>query len=433
MVCQSNVSGAQTDPRPPPLPPISNTSVINRMALRIRSFLPSLVLFGALLFGGAWPVHAQIFKLPHPDTTAGNFFGVSVSIDGTRALVGASGENVCGENSGAAYLYERDPESREWVERAKLTPSDCKEDHFFGRAVALSGDHAIVTAYRPFFSTALSNAAYVFERDPDTGQWRETAKLTTRNSEQEGAFAATVSLDGDRALITSTGDPSGGRYGGAAYVFERDSDGRWRQQARLTGSGGTRYGIFGTDGALDGNRAVVSASTYFREKPGSVYIFERDTTSGAWKEAARFGDIEDFFISVDIHGDRVIVGEGKGGRKASGEASIFRRNAEGRWEREATLVPAQPYDDGGFGTDVAIHGDRALVVGYDEQLSFEFNIDRVVYVFRYEPDTQMWEQSHIIDVGHVAFAAAIDLDEPYALIGQASEQEPGAAYVVRIH
>ena len=403
------------------------------MAKSNRTILSTGALLGALLGAGAWSAHAQIFKLPQPDTTAGNFFGVSVSIDGTRALVGASAENVCGVNSGAAYLFELDPETREWVERAKLTPSDCKEGHFFGRAVALSGDHAVVTAYRPFFSTALSNAAYVFERDPDTGAWRETAKLTTRNTEEEGAFAATVSLDGDRALITAAGDPSGGRYGGAAYIFEREPDGRWRQKARLTGSGGTRYGIFGTDGALDGDRAVVSASTYFREKPGSVYIFERDSTSGTWKEAARFGDIKDFFISVDIHGDRVIAGESKGGRKASGEASIFRRNAEGRWEREAKLVPDQPYDDGGFGTDVAIHGDRALVVGYDEQLSFEFNIDRVVYVFRYEPDTEAWEQSHIIDVGHVAFGSSIDLGDPYALIGQASEQEPGAAYVVRIH
>ena len=68
---------------------------------------------------------AQIFKIPHPDTTAGNAFGSSVAIDGDRAIVGASAENICGPNSGAAYVFERDSTEGIWLQAARLTPKDC--------------------------------------------------------------------------------------------------------------------------------------------------------------------------------------------------------------------------------------------------------------------------------------------------------------------
>lgn len=377
------------------------------------------------------PVAGQIFRLPRPDTTAGNFFGGAVALDGDRALVGASGEPTCGPNAGAAYVFERDARG-DWQQAARLVPDDCAEQQFFGRSVALSGDHALVTSFRPFFSAVVSNAAYVFERD-STGTWHQVARLTGGAATEEGPFAAAVALDGDRALITASGDPAEGRYGGAAYVFERNARGVWRRTARLTGSAGLRAGIFGTSAALDGDRAVVTASTYFRKRPGSVYVFDRDPASGTWHETTRLGGIDDFFIAVALDGDRILVGESKGGKDASGLATLFERDSTGTWRERATLAPATPYKDGAFGSAVALHGDRALVAGYDEQLSFEFNINRVVYVFGHFPDTGAWEQVHIIDVGQVAFGSALDLDDGFALIGQASEQEPGLAYVVRIH
>jgi hypothetical protein len=399
--------------------------------LILQRFGACMLLGAALLTVAAQPAGAQIFKLPQPDTTMGNFFGVAVSIDGDRALIGATGEDVCGENSGAAYIYERDPGTDEWHQVTRLQPRDCTPGYFFGRTLALSGDRAVVAAFRPFFSTAQSNAAYVFERDPASGTWKQTARLTAASGFEEGAFAASVSLDGGRALITTSGDRSEGRYGGAAYIFEHDpGTGRWKQAARLTGSGRVHHGIFGTSGDLDGDRAVVSASTYFAEQPGSVYVFERE--GGTWKEKAHIRGVDDFFISVALDGDRVLVGESKGGRNASGLATLYERDADGRWAEAAALYPRVPYKLGAFGSAVALQGDRALVVGYDEQLSLEFNIDRVVYLFVRDPELGAWKQRRVFDIGEVSFGSAIDLDEHFALIGQSSEQHPGLAYVVRI-
>lgn len=379
----------------------------------------------------ALAAYAQIDKLPHPDTTSGNFFGVAVSIDGDRALVGASGEDVCGDNAGAAYVFERDS-TNTWTRTARLTPSVCLSGEFFGRSVALSGNRALIAASADFFASAASNAAYLFERDT-TGTWKQVARLTVDPSVEEGAFAASVALDGDRAVITTWGDPSQGQYGGAAYVFEpHPRTGRWEQVARLAGSRGPAFGIFGGNAVLDGDRLAVAASTYFRNAPGSVYIFERDAESERWEEVARFGGIDDFFISLALDADRLLVGESKAGSNDAGAATVYVRDTTGTWQQQAALKPLTPYDHGAFGSEVALKGDRALIAGYDEQLGQDFNIDRVVYVFAYDVATDTWKQQHIVDIGEVAFGTDVDIDGSLALIGRAAEQEPGAAYVVRL-
>ena len=396
----------------------------------------TLTLLLTLLLAGR-PAQAQIFKLPYADTTAGTFFGGAVAISGDLALVGASGEAKQGENAGAAYVFERDPAVDVWHQTARLVPRDAKPGAFFGRSVALSGRRALIAASGEFFSQETPNAAYVFERDPATGEWTETAKLTPRPPSdqagaEEGAFAASVSLDGDRALVTTWGDALGGRTSGAAYVFEYDPEREaWTQTARLVGSGGPEHGIFGGAGALHGDRLAVAASTYFRRKPGSVYLFERDAETNTWREVERLGGIRDFYISLALDSDRLLVGQSKANGE-QGEATLYARTAAGTWKRTQKLQPSTPYKHGGFGLAVALNGPRALVAGYDEQLGLTFNIDRVVYVFGARTEEAPWRQRQVLDVGEVAFGSAIDYDGDYAIVGQASDTHASAAYVVRL-
>lgn len=371
---------------------------------------------------------AQIRALARADTTTGDHFGAAVVLDGDRALVGATGEATCGLNAGAAYVFERDT-SGVFAEAARLVPDDCASGDLFGRAVALSGDRALVAAGGQVIDPHRPNAAYVFERD-SAGAWYQTAKLTAESEFTEGAFAAAVALDGDRALITTGGDPAQRTHGGAAYLFERDSTGHWERTARLEGSGGADAGIFGSHAALDGDRALVTASPYDDEGRGSVYIFERDD-AGAWHETTRLGGVNSFRVHAALDGDRLLIGNARSGPNRSGEAVFYHRTRSGEWRRIATLVPSVPYRDGSFGTAVSLDGDRALVVGYSEQIGLEFNIDRVVYAFAYTPEAG-WVQQQIVDVGAWAFGAAVDQAGRLAIIGQTSDAEPGAAYLVEL-
>ena len=383
------------------------------------------------LSGQAHPAPAQIHRLVPHDARENSYFGAAVAIDGSTAIVGASGDSRCGENAGAAYIFERD-EGGEWMSEARLEPDDCADGLFFGKSVAVSGDRAAVVSYVPGYAGAANNTIYLFERDAGTRTWAQTAQIRQPPGHSEGSFAATISLDGDRLLVTTAGDASRRSVGGAAYIYDY-SDGSWRISARLSGSLGPEAGVFGAASALDGDRAVVAASTYLEERPGSVYVFDRDPATGDWIESAILRGIMDFFISVDVHGDDIIVGESKAGGAGTGRARIVHREEDGRWRRSATLQPPSSYSRGGFGSAVAIHDNFAIVVGFDEQLRMDINIDRVVYLFERDAATSVWRRRQIIDVGDVAFGSAVDLDEGHAVIGQASEEGPGNAYVVLIH
>ena len=117
-------------------------------------------------------------KLTASDAAAFDEFGRSVSVSGDTAVIGASW-NVyysSGDDSGSAYVFERDG-TGVWREQQKLTASDAVGDNLFGISVSLSGDTAVIGAnyydgYGPY-----SGSAYVFERD-GTGVWREQQKLT---------------------------------------------------------------------------------------------------------------------------------------------------------------------------------------------------------------------------------------------------------------
>lgn len=379
----------------------------------------------------ASPSTAQIYKLPAPDSTVeGNFFGSAVAIDGDVTVIGASGEPTCGQNSGAAYIYELD-ETGAWIETAHLVPDNCREEIFFGKTVAVSKNRVLVAAYVPFFSNLTSNSVYVYDRDPESGEWNLSHKIRQPTEASEGPFAASISLSGNRVLITTSGDTATGKYGGVGYIYDY-IDGAWILSARLRGSLGTEAGIFGTSSALDGDRAIVSASTYLRERPGSVYVYDRDPETGEWAETSVLLGILDFFISVDVNGDRILVGESKAGRKGRGRARIFEPSEDGKWRATASLTPKSKKSQGGFGSLVSLRGNSALVVGFDEQLSQKINIDRVVYLFQYDVEDETWAQKHIIDIGDNAFGSAVDLTQGSAVIGQASDLNIGRAYVVRI-
>jgi len=390
-------------------------------------------LFFFLLLVGLVPPegYAQIEALPRPDTLEAASFGVSVAIDDSIAVVGASGASVCGPDAGAVFVYERRPGPlvTSWSLTARLVPQPCRANAFFGADVALSGSRVLVSASSEHFAGEGENAAYVFERSAD-GTWRQTARLTGRRDRREGLFAAGVALDGGRAAVSTSGNPEGA-YSGAVYVFEyAPSPETWTRTVRLKGTHSLQSGSLGGDVALDGPHLAVGASTFFDREPGSVYVFRHDPATGRWREEAHLTGIDAFFIDLDLHGSTLIVGEDRARDDDSGAAVVYTRK-DSTWTESTTLRPSIPYESGAFGSTVSVHGRRALVTGYDEQLGNEINIDRVVYVF-YRRTSDTWRERTILDVGTVHFGAALDLDARIALIGSVPETESGTAHITRV-
>jgi len=99
-------------------------------------------------------------KIVASDGADFDWFGISVSISGDYALVGASKDDDNGSDSGSAYIFKRSGTS--WAEEAKLTASDGVSGDEFGYSVSISGDYAIVGAFRDDDNGLSSGSAYIF-------------------------------------------------------------------------------------------------------------------------------------------------------------------------------------------------------------------------------------------------------------------------------
>ena len=99
-----------------------------------------------------------------------------------------------------AYIFERNTSTGQWKETQKIVASDRGSDDWFGISVSLSGDFAIVGAYREDQDTSGSNSvtdagsAYLFERNAGTGQWKEVQKIVASDRGSGDIFGSSVSI-----------------------------------------------------------------------------------------------------------------------------------------------------------------------------------------------------------------------------------------------
>jgi len=105
-----------------------------------------------------------------------------------------------------------------WTKMQKLLASDGTTDDEFGISVSLSGNIALIGADGDDDNGNYSGSAYVFIHTGTT--WTQQAKLLLSYGETEDEFGYSVSLDRDTALI---GASESGIYTGrgSAYVFIR--------------------------------------------------------------------------------------------------------------------------------------------------------------------------------------------------------------------
>jgi len=154
-------------------------------------------------------------KLTASDGASSDWFGWSVSISGDTAIVGAYLDDDKGSASGSAYVFVRSGTT--WTEQQKLTASDGASSDYFGRSVSISGDTAIVGAYQDDDKGSASGSAYVFLRSGTT--WTEQQKLTASDGGSVDHFGYSVSISGDTAIVGAYRDDDKGSYSGSAYVF----------------------------------------------------------------------------------------------------------------------------------------------------------------------------------------------------------------------
>ena len=304
----------------------------------------------------------------------GRFGGYGVAISGDTIVVGA----YTTPNSGAAYVFTRSGTT--WTQQAKLVASDGEPGDFFGITVGLDGNTIVVGSYGEDGGSGspLSNcgAAYVFTRSGTT--WTEQAILRSSDRQAGDAFGVALDIEGNTLVVGAHGEDGGAgdpaSNSGAAYVFTR-SGSTWTQQAILRASDRQTDDRFGITPRLQGTTLVIGA---FQEDGGSgdpaadsgaAYVF---TGSGSsWTQQAilrapdrQAGDL--FGYSVDIDSGMIVVGAyfedgGTGDPISNSGAAYGFTGAGATWTLTDYFRPPGALPSEQFGVAVALDNGTAVI------------------------------------------------------------------------
>ena len=186
---------------------------------------PYYSLYGLPMVAGQWQVSTdETFATTVIDT--GDVAGSSISFTATGLLESTTyyWRLRYKDNAGNYSLYSPSiefatsssffPEN----EVAKLLASDAQANDYFGGSVAVSGDTAVIGAYREDTGGSYAGAAYVFTRSG--GAWTQQAKLLASDAQANDYFGYSVAVSGDTAVIGARYEDTGGSDAGAVYVFE---------------------------------------------------------------------------------------------------------------------------------------------------------------------------------------------------------------------
>ena len=353
-----------------------------------------------------------------------------------------------------------------WTEQEILVSPNASATDFFGYSVAISGDYAVVGAYREDpvvpvgggqYSQTDGGAAYIYYRSGTTWYFQE--RLTPTDVEHYDNFGLSVAIDGDYVIVGARyEDPGGTQSAGSAYIFVRSQTSSWphpvygsswAQQAKLTASDKAQYDQFGTSVAIDGLTAIVGAprKDYSVTDTGSVYVYSRTGTS--WYEqqqltASDAASYDNFGFNVAMDGDTIIVGapyeETPPIQYSAGSAYIFVKPYIGsNWTQQAKLTPYDPENGALLGHRVDIDGDYAVVGAFieDPSLGFGLSLTDAGSVYIFVRSGTSWSQQQKLTASDKAaydrFGSGVAIEGSRVVIGAMYEDDgggnSGATYV----
>ena len=379
---------------------------------------PVAAAHGGVIAGNAgWTQEAKLLA----DVAANNdYAGRAVAISGDTAVVGAAGADVGGnDGQGAAFVYVRSGGA--WTQQARLVAGDGVGGDEFGFSLAISGERIVVGArFAAIGGIAGQGAAYVFERSGTS--WTQQAKLSAADGAAFDGFGNAVAIDGDIVVVgAQNAAVNGNASQGAVYVYA--FDGAWNFESRLAASDGAAWVQFGRAVSVRGDSVLVgavSATVGANQGQGAAYVYARDGAS--WSERARLvaddGEAWDGFGgAVSLDAGQAIVGASSNGMAGQGAAYVF-TGSGADWIQQGKLSASDAFNGDGFGTSVALSGGTAIAGSLFSDLVVAQNAG-AAYVYTRTGGT--WSQQAKLVAADASdgaeFGIGVALDGTTALIG----------------
>jgi hypothetical protein len=329
-------------------------------------------------------------KIVAPNGKPSDLFGFSMAMSGDTIIMGTPYEDSVAQDAGAAYVFVRT--NGVWTFEQKLVAPDFGAGGWFGYAVAIDGNKAIIGAPRANGNTLGAGATYVFLRT--NGMWIALPKLSATDGKPGDMFGQSVDISGTSIIMGCPNSDAKGLDAGAAYVFVWNGS-VYIEQKKLFPADFKAEDHFGFSVAMNGETAIVGApdADVFGADSGTAYIFFRGGT--LWSQQKKLispnGAAGDGFgASVDIELDTAIVGSPRDDNAGAdaGAAYTFRRTGV-TWNSGGNLAPLGLTADDRFGSSVALSGS-SVVVGALLDDTADMNAG-AAYIFRHNGFS--WYQS----------------------------------------
>jgi len=287
--------------------------------------------------------HTFQAQLTANDGVAGDFFGNAVAISNNTAVVGAS-RQPNGNRRGAAYVFVRGGSS--WSQQQQLLPMDGVNGDDFATSVAIDADTVVVGAPSKTIGTLTAKgAAYVFVRSGTT--WTQQQQLIASDGALFDNFGTSVAVSGETIVVGAPNHAVGANTRqGAAYVFVR-SGSTWTFQQKLTANDGLTSDQLGGAVTLTGNTAVIGAreDNFGANRNGKAYVFLRSGTTWSQQQklTASDGSALDAFgsaVAISHNTNTIAVGafeDDEAGVSGRGSVYVFERSGA-TWNQQQRLL-----------------------------------------------------------------------------------------------
>ncbi|MBR9990958.1 MAG: choice-of-anchor B family protein [Gemmatimonadetes bacterium] len=230
--------------------------------------------------GSGWALEAA---LTGSDAADGDGFGRAVAINAERAIVGAP---LQAEGRGAAYLFDRGTAG--WAQTSKLLARTVTAGSGLGARVALMRDYGVAAAPGRDENTG---AVYLFERNPQAAGWAAFTRLFPFDASSNSQFGASLAVVGDDLWV---GSPGADGFTGTMYRFHWDAEASdWTANRKL--SLPETLG-FSMAFAVLGNHAI-AGMPFADQGEGAALILQRDAND-EWSQAAKVVGITNYYASV---------------------------------------------------------------------------------------------------------------------------------------
>ncbi len=305
---------------------------------------------------GVWSYSQRLTAF---DPNEGAEFGGGIKFSDDYLVVAAGRANIgTTQRAGALYIYDYQVDN--WEYSTKLVASDYSGDAKLGmNPTSLDVDGNTIVGGAPA-ENGWTGSVYVFTKD--AGTWTETQKILSPTPQSSDTFGIGVAISGEYIVIGA--NEVDGRKG-AAYVYLKNSNGIWEYVQTLVASDATNDSFFGTSLSISGDQLVVGAYGANVEQ-GAAYVFEKNS-EGTWIEVQKLNgnpssEKTQFGWSTDIQPNYIVISAPHIFEFDEGEAYFYKRDGNGLWVEDQIIQGDDTVGEDFYGWSVAIH-EKQLIAG----------------------------------------------------------------------